>query len=103
MENKDFIFSLYPDDLIEVEHKKELVFSIANKESTLPPKWETSKILAYYVSFDISTGAIKISSNDNAYILRGLGIKTLLSLRKYEVDILGNLREVSKEQRQSFR
>lgn len=103
MENKNFIFSLYPDDLIAVEHKKELAFAVMNKDSTLPAKWETKSTLCYYTGMNISTGAIGVCNHDNSYFIGGLGVKTLTSLKKFEVDILGNVREVKKEQRQSFR
>ena len=98
-----FLFSLYADDLIEVEHKRGLAFSVTNKESTLPPKWETKETLCYYEGMNIAAGSITVCSHDNSYILPSLGVKTLNCLKKYEVDILGNVREVKKENRQSFR
>lgn len=103
MENMNFIFSLYPDDLIEVEHKKGLTFTVTNKDSTLPTKWETKSTLCYYTGMNISTGAIGICSHDSSYSIGGLGVKTLTNFKKFEVDLLGNVREVKKEQRQSFR
>lgn len=103
MEERNFLFSLYADDLIKVEHKKGLTFSVTNKESTLPPKWETKETLCYYGGMNISSGSITVCSHDNSYILPSLGVKTLNCLKKCEVDILGNVREVKKENRQSFR
>ena len=103
MEEQDFLFSLYADDLIEVEHKKEMQFTLANEKSTLPSKWETKRAFCYYVSTDISSGNIKIVSPNGAYSLRGLGVKTLASLKKYEVDVLGNVREIRREVRRRFR
>lgn len=103
MEEQNFIFSLYADDLIEVEHKNEMVFALANKESTLPLKWGTKRTVCYYTGMNISTGAIGVSTHDGAYIIGGLGVKTLASLKKYEVDVLGNVREIRREVRQRFR
>lgn len=103
MKEEDFLFSLYANDLIEVEHKKAIVFTVSHKGSTLAPKWETKRTLCYYEGMNISTGAITISTPDNAYTLPGLGVKTLATLKKFEVDVLGNVREVSKETRQQFR
>lgn len=103
MKEEDFLFSLYPNDLIEVEHKKGLTFSVAHKDSTLPPKWETKRTLCYYTSMNISVGSILVSTHDAAYTLSGLGVKTLLSLKKYEVDVLGHIRPIGKESRQRFR
>lgn len=103
MEEKNFLFSLYADDLIEVARKKVMPFSIVNSGSTLPHSYETTHEMVYYGGLDISSGNIKVITHDNSYSLRGLGIKTLNTLQKYEVDILGNVREVKKEKRQSFR
>ncbi len=103
MEEKNFLFSLYADDLIKVEHKKGLIFSISNKESTLPSRWETKETLCYYTGMNIAAGSVTVCSHDSAYVLSSLGVKTLTCLKKYEVDILGNVREVKKEQRRSFR
>lgn len=103
MDEQNFIFSLYADDLIEVEHKNEMTFVLANKESALPPKWGTKRTLCYYTGMNISTGAIGVSTHDGAYIIGGLGVKTLASLKKYEVDVLGNVREIRREVRRGFR
>lgn len=103
MEERYFLFSLYADDLIEVARKKIMPFTIVNSDSTLPTAYETTHEIVYYTGLDISSGNIKVTTHDNSYSLRGLGIKTLKTLQKYEVDILGNVREVKKENRQSFR
>lgn len=97
MEEKNFLFSLYADDLIEVARKKVMPFSIVNSGSTLPHSYETTHEMVYYGGLDISSGNIKVITHDNSYSLRGLGIKTLNTLQKYEVDILGNVREVKKK------
>lgn len=103
MKDEDFLFSLYADDLIEVEHKKGLILTIAHKDSTLPPKWETKRTLCYYTGMNIAAGSITIDSPDGAYTLPSLGVKTLACLKKFEVDVLGNVREVRQESRQRFR
>ena len=103
MEERNFLFSLYADDLIEVARKKIMPFTIVNSDSTLPAAYETTHEIVYYAGLDISSGNIKVTTHDNSYSLRGLGIKTLKTLQKYEVDILGNVREVKIENRQSFR
>lgn len=103
MKDEDFLFSLYANDLIEVTRSKNFTFTVTNKDSSLPSSYDTNRILVYYNSLDISTGAIKVFTHDNSYFLRGLGVKTLVSLQKFEVDVLGNVREVRKETRQRFR
>ena len=102
MDDKDFLFSLYKNDLIEVSRNKDLPFTVTNKKSTLPPSYETKHILAYYTGMDINTGKINVSTHDNSYHSR-FRVKTLVSLKKFEVDVLGNVREVRKETRQRFR
>ena len=103
MDEQNFIFSLYADDLIEVEHKSKMTFVLANKESTLPLKWGSKRTVCYYTGMNISTGAISVSTHDGAYMISSLGAKTLASLKKYEVGVLGDVREIRREVRQRFR
>lgn len=103
MREEDFIFSLYPNDLIEVEHKKGLKFVLVNNDATLARTYTVKKALAYYIGGNISSGAIKIETPDGTYMIGGLGMKTLQGVKKYQVDVLGNYHEVKKEKRQRFR
>ena len=66
-------------------------------------KWETRKTLCYYTGMNIAAGSITVCSHDGAYVLPSLGVKTLGSIKKWEVDILGNVRPIQKERRLSFR
>lgn len=56
-----------------------------------------NKILAYFEGGNISTGAITVTTHDDAYIADGLGFKTLQKVQKYQVDVLGNYTPVKKE------
>ena len=101
MDDKDFIFSLYPGDLIRVEHKKNIVMKSTAKDSDNTKSQKTW--MAYYVCAGISTGSININNQDRSYSIPSLGIKTLQSLEKYEVDVLGNYHKVRlPEKRQTF-
>lgn len=77
-ESFEWLFSLYPNDLVRIALKGESHFG-------------------YYAGCDRSTGAISIWSHDrNAAIgkeglIRGIGVKTALNLDKFEVDVLGNI------------
>ena len=102
MDDGDFIFSLYPNDLIKVTAQKGLKLRLANAESTLPPSYETKSEFLYFKGADIHTASIKGISHDGAYKVKGLGIKTLVRLEKYTVDVLGNYSRVGKETRQGF-
>ena len=102
MRDEDFIFSLYPNDLVKVTHKKELKLTKAQKDSDLPESYSIKSEMLYYISANISSGAISCRKHDNSYLLEGLGIKTLESFEKYTVDVLGEYHPVKKETRQSF-
>lgn len=102
MDDKDFVFSLYPNDLIKVEAKKNMVFSVAQKGSSLQPKIERNNILLYYSNAGISTASITVKTHDAAYEIGNLGVKTLKSIEKYTVDPLGNVHKVGKEKRMRF-
>ncbi len=102
MREEDFRFSLYPNDLIRVTNNKLITFNKIRPESDLPDTIEGYSMLAYYRGLDIATGAISCISHDNAYQKRGLGTKTIGSIEKYTVDVLGEYHKVSKEKRQQI-
>ncbi|MCL1845268.1 MAG: type II CRISPR RNA-guided endonuclease Cas9 [Defluviitaleaceae bacterium] len=101
MDNEDFIFSLYPNDLVFVKQKKPISFNKTHKESSLPETELYEDAFVYYKGTDIAVGSISLINHDNSYSKR-LGVKTLLALEKYQVDVLGNYSKVSRETRQSF-
>ena len=102
MREEDFLFSVYPNDLLRVTSKKIFSFTKQRKDSDLPDTVEGYSFMAYYRGTDISSSAITCLSHDGAYIRRGLGIKTLECIEKYEVDVLGEYHKVNKEVRQPF-
>lgn len=94
MDDKDFLFSMYPNDLIYVERKE--VFELtAPKGSSLDPTISKTKGFFYYRSFNSNTGSFKIYTHDSSYYKESLGGKTLSCLKKYTIDVLGNYSEVS--------
>ncbi len=102
MKPEDFLFSLYPNDLIKVTHKKGLTLSLVNKESRLSAVRETREELLYFIKAGIGNATISCRNHDNSYEIRSLGIKTLEKLEKYTVDVLGEVHRVEKEPRLSF-
>lgn len=82
-----FCFSLYPNDLVRVSQK--------NK----------APILGYYASCHRGTGNINVWSHDRSQHvgkdgqIEGIGVKTALSIEKFNVDVLGNLYPAPPEQR----
>lgn len=83
----DFCFSLYPNDFVKVTQK--------GKPS----------ISGYYSSCHRGTGNLNIWTHDRNIaigkdgIIEGIGVKTALSLEKFNVDVLGNIYPVQKETR----
>lgn len=102
MDENDFIFSLYPNDLIRVEHKKGITLSKIHKESSLPDNYTVLSEYLYYVSAGISSGTITAENHDGSYFIPSLGIKSLKQIEKYNVDVLGNYTLVKREKRQLF-
>ena len=74
-----FVFSLYPNDLVEVQQKGK------------------HPILGYFASCHRGTGNINIWVQDRKKSvgkdgqIEGIGVKTALSLKKFQVDVLGNV------------
>lgn len=80
-ENYNFKFSLYPNDLIKIKKKG-----------------EEEKYL-YYQSTHRGTGAINTITINGEEKIEGIGVKNLEVLEKYEVDMLGNISKVKREER----
>ncbi len=102
MKDEDFVFSLYPNDLVKVTHRRGITLKRVFSDGSLPDTVEAKKFMLYYNASSISTGAIKCITDDNTYLIESLGIKTLENIEKYTVDILGEYHPVRKEERQCF-
>ena len=102
MDDKNFLFSLYHNDLIKVKAKKNMKLSVNIKGSTLPKEICGNDLFLYYTTADISSGGINAENHDGSYLIRGLGVKRLVSIEKYTVDAIGNIHKVQKEPRQTF-
>lgn len=102
MDDRNFVFSLYPNDLIKVKHKKEMKFALVNKGSSKEKSYVTHEEFVYYKGANISTASIKTINHDDTYTINGMGVKSLDSIEKYQVGILGDKVKVNKEIRQVF-
>ena len=103
MKPEDFIFSLYPNDLIRIRSKRDIKMLIRQNDSTLPRNSiADQQQYYYYSSSNISVATIQCITHDSAYQL-SVGIKTLQSIEKFQVDVLGNITPVHREERQTFR
>ncbi|HCW54879.1 MAG TPA: type II CRISPR RNA-guided endonuclease Cas9, partial [Clostridium sp.] len=76
-EEYKFKFSIYKNDLIEINYKKKKGF------------------FGYFNSFDRATASFAIEAHDNSSRARGIGIKSgVAELNKYEVNVLGRYYKV---------
>lgn len=102
MRDEDFIFSLYPNDLLKVTAKKPMTWTVCNEKSSLPKTRQENECFCYYVSAGISVATLTVINHDKTYSIKSMGIKTLLKLEKYQVDVLGRRHLVKHEKRQGF-
>lgn len=103
MYDKDFLFSLYSGDLIRVQSNKPIKLNLA-KGGTGEKVITQKDGMYYYQGANIANGQIHITTHDRRYEQPSLGFKTLQSVEKYQVDILGNYYPVkSPEKRMPFR
>ena len=103
MREEDFLFSLYPNDLVRVIREKPFELKISQPDSDLPETVQSTSELLYYIGININDASGAFRSHDNSYTLPKLGLKTLDSIEKYTVDVLGNYHPVKHEKRLGFR
>lgn len=103
MREDEFVFSLYPNDLVHIRFVKEMKFAIVQKDSTLPKERSVKEGYFYYKGTGISSASISIINHDNTYKIDSLGVKRLPFIEKCQVDVLGNVSTVGRERRMRFR
>lgn len=91
----NFIFSIYPGDLIKIVSNKGIKLKRTSEEVTGEPEITRKEILLYYVKAGIATASIFVKTHDNRYCQESLGIKTLHKIEKYQVDVLGEYHAVA--------
>ena len=97
MKDENFLFSLYSRDLIGFKNPKgKKVHCTDGTEIVL-----TNEIV-YYIGANIRTASISCKAHDNQYEFGSFGIQSLQELKKYQVDVLGNVTEVRQEKRRGF-
>lgn len=75
MDEENFLFSLCQHDLVRIESKRLMKFKVQNRDSTLEKEMPVNKILAYFEGGNIATGAVTLTTHDDAYM------QTVLALR----------------------
>ena len=99
MKDEDFLYSIYPNDLLLVKSKRGMNFSRVSEKADIEKKYFSNEELVYYIKADTAGGNITIITHDKSYTIKSLGIKTLESIEKYHVDVLGNIYKAPKEKR----
>lgn len=94
MNDKDFLFSMYPNELLYIESRKGIKLK-TKKGSSRQEQIVRKTGLYYFKWLNISSGNLFIITHDHSYEQSSLGGKTLSCLKKYTVDALGNYSEVS--------
>ena len=102
MDDENFVFSVHPNDLLYIKSKNGINLTPMNKDSK-KEDINVNEIFGYYIKCNIANGQIAISTHDRMYWQQSLGVKSLLEIKKYEVDVLGNYTEVKlPEKRMKF-
>lgn len=94
MDDKDFLFSMYPNELLYIESRKGIKLK-TKKGSSRQEEIIRKAGLYYFKWLNIAANALFIITHDHSYEQPSLGGKTLSCLKKYTVDALGNYSEVS--------
>lgn len=94
MDDKDFLFSMYPNELLYIESRKGIKLK-TKKGSSRQKEIIRKADLYYFKGLNIAANALFIITHDHSYEQPSLGGKTLSCLKKYTVDALGNYSEVS--------
>lgn len=103
MDDADFQFSLYPGDVIRVVSERPITLEPVDKSSGDNVAIAGQEWMLCFVSAGVATGTFEVTSQDGRYKKRSLGIKTLLTIEKYDVDILGRCHKVHlPEKRRGF-
>lgn len=103
MDGRHFLFSLFRDDLIWINCRKPITLSLS-KDASGEKTITTKSGFFYYGGASISTASIGIETHDRRYGKGSLGVKTLISIEKYQVDVLGNISKVRlPEKRMDFK
>lgn len=94
VDDSKFICSIYPSDAIKFYSNNYVKLDHVNKNTKDNLVYNTKSELVYFSKASISTASITIKTHDGKYMKASLGIKTLNKIQKYEVDVLGNYKEV---------
>ena len=101
LHDDNFVFSLYPNDLVHISGKKIKLKGTGG--DTKGQEINIEDAYLYYKALNISNGMITVVTHDNTYIQESLGIGRVPTLEKYEVSVLGDLVKAQYRPRETFK
>lgn len=100
MDEPPFIAMTQTDNKPDMRDGYEFLWSLYSMSWVEVTKANGEVCEGYFRGMDRSTGAISISlHHSKAALIRGVGVKTLMSFRKFAVDRLGHRSEIARETR----
>ena len=79
MNPDDFLFSVYPRDLLHLKKWKPFNDGLSND------------IYMYFAGLDPASASFAVTAHDSSISLRGIGIQNLELIEKCQVDMLGEI------------
>ncbi len=93
-ESYEFLFSLYKNDLLYLKAKNPI--NIKNEQAKAQTQFLEGFV--YYNGINSNDGSVHFVLHDHSFVGK-VGLKTVPSVQKYEVGILGDMMPVGKEKR----
>lgn len=97
MKDENFVFSLYPKDLVYISSKKGLKMNLVHGGQVIK-----QDAIMYYNKANIALASIICEAHDSGFKVENLGIQSLAVFEKCQVDVLGNISVVKHEKRMDF-
>ena len=100
--NKAIRAATLEQDWPEMDETYAFAFSLCNNDLILisdKDGGDGAFLRGYYKGSDRATGAINMEAHDRVWLKRGIGVQRLVTFKKLQVDVLGNVFEVKKELR----
>lgn len=97
MKDENFVFSLYPKDLVYINSKKGLKMNLVHGGQVIK-----QDAIMYYNKANIALASIICEAHDSGFKVENLGIQSLTVFEKCQVDVLGNISVVKHEKRMDF-
>ena len=101
VDDKDFVFSLYSNDLLFIGGKEIKLNGTGG--DTLHQGIMVQNVYLYYRGLNIAAGTISVEDHDSKYIQESLGVGRVPVLEKYEVSVLGDLIKAPYRPRETFK